>query len=243
MGGDAVARGYLGRPGLTAARFVADPFGPPGARLYRTGDRVRRTAQEELEFLGRLDRQVKIRGFRIEPGEIETALRRAGAGAVGEAVVVVREDEPGRLRLVGYVTPSEGASGADPAASTGPSAPAAADAPAPPPARSLDPAALRAAVAAVLPAHMVPSAVVVLDRMPLTPQHKIDRRALPAPERAVPAGRVGPRSAEERALAAIWRMSWAPTRSGSPTTSSTWAVSRSSPPVSSPGSGTSWASG
>ncbi|MEV7242588.1 non-ribosomal peptide synthase/polyketide synthase [Streptomyces sp. NPDC093248] len=204
VGGDAVARGYLGRPGLTAARFVADPFGPPGARLYRTGDRVRRTAQEELEFLGRLDRQVKIRGFRIEPGEIETALRRAGAGAVGEAVVVVREDEPGRLRLVGYVTPSEGASGADPAASTGPSAPAAADAPAPPPARSLDPAALRAAVAAVLPAHMVPSAVVVLDRMPLTPQHKIDRRALPAPERAVPAGRVGPRSAEERALAAIW---------------------------------------
>ncbi|MDI1457591.1 amino acid adenylation domain-containing protein, partial [Streptomyces sp. ATE26] len=99
VGGDAVARGYLGRPGLTAGRFVADPFGPSGARLYRTGDRVRRNAEGELEFLGRLDRQVKIRGFRIEPGEIEAALRRAGAGAVGEAVVVVREDEPGHQRL------------------------------------------------------------------------------------------------------------------------------------------------
>ena len=210
VGGDAVARGYLGRPGLTAARFVADPFGPSGARLYRTGDRVRRTAEGELEFLGRLDRQVKIRGFRIEPGEIEAALRRAGADAVGEVVVVVREDEPGHQRLVGYVTPSEQPPAADPAASADPTAstdptpfadPAA---PAPLPARSLDPVALRAAVAAVLPAHMVPSAVVVLDRMPLTPQHKIDRRALPAPERAVPAGRVEPRSAEERALAAIW---------------------------------------
>ncbi|MEW2513259.1 non-ribosomal peptide synthase/polyketide synthase [Streptomyces sp. NPDC046870] len=192
IGGDAVARGYLGRPGLTAARFVPDPFGPPGARLYRTGDRARWTADGELEFLGRLDRQVKVRGFRIEPGEIETALRRAGAGSVGEAVVVVREDEPGHQRLVGYVTPA-GQGAADPAA------------PAPSgPARPLDPAALRSAVAAVLPAHMVPSAVVVLDRMPLTPQHKIDRRALPAPGRTVTQDRVAPRSAGERALARIW---------------------------------------
>ncbi|UXY17813.1 amino acid adenylation domain-containing protein [Streptomyces cynarae] len=177
VGGDAVARGYLNRPGLTAARFVADPFGPPGARLYRTGDRARWRTDGELEFLGRLDRQVKIRGFRIEPGEIEAALRR-DAG-VGEAVVVVREDEPGRARLVGYVTPAARE-------------------------RRPDPATLRTAVAAVLPAHMVPSAVVVLDRLPLTAQHKIDRRALPAPERTAAAGHVPPRTAEERALAVIW---------------------------------------
>ncbi|WEO93119.1 non-ribosomal peptide synthase/polyketide synthase [Streptomyces sp. FXJ1.172] len=186
VGGDAVARGYLGRPGLTAARFVADPFDPSGARLYRTGDRARWTADGELEYLGRLDRQVKIRGFRVEPGEIETALRRAGADAVGEAVVVVREDEPGHRRLVGYVTPA--GSGADAGG----------------PGRAPDPAALRTALAAVLPAHMVPAAIVVLDRMPLTPQHKIDRRALPAPERVSTAGRVPPRTPRERALAAIW---------------------------------------
>ncbi|WKE67710.1 non-ribosomal peptide synthetase [Streptomyces sp. WP-1] len=192
VGGDAVARGYLGRPGLTATRFVPDPFGPAGARLYRTGDRVRRTPEGELEFLGRLDRQVKIRGFRIEPGEIEAALRRAGA--VGEAVVVVREDEPGHQRLVGYVTPA----GPVPATAPDPAGPA------PRADRPLDPAALRAAVAARLPAHMVPAAVVVLDRMPLTPQNKIDRRALPAPERTAAAGHLAPRTDEERALAAIW---------------------------------------
>ncbi|MDO0924516.1 non-ribosomal peptide synthase/polyketide synthase [Streptomyces sp. TG1A-8] len=177
IGGDALARGYLGRPGLTAARFVADPFGPPGARLYRTGDRARWTADGDVEFLGRLDRQVKVRGFRIEPGEIEAALRRNPG--VAEAVVVVREDEPGRQRLVGYVTPVE-------------------------PARAPDPAALRTAVAAVLPAHMVPSAVVVLDRMPLTAQHKIDRRALPVPDHVPAAGHVPPRTEQERSLAAIW---------------------------------------
>ncbi|MFF8996860.1 non-ribosomal peptide synthase/polyketide synthase [Streptomyces achromogenes] len=268
VGGDAVARGYLGRPGLTAARFVADPFGAPGARLYRTGDRARWTADGELEFLGRLDRQVKIRGFRVEPGEIEAALRRAGGGAVGEAVVVVREDDPGHQRLVAYVTPTgrpaapatptgtgeradsaalagtgeradsaalprsvkptapaeprDGAApaeagtaepansvtlpdSAEPATSAaspaaGPRHPAApAD-----PAEPLDPAALRAAVAGLLPAHMVPAVVVVLERMPLTPQHKIDRRALPVPERTVAAGRVAPRSERERVLAAIW---------------------------------------
>nr|WP_145488694.1 MULTISPECIES: non-ribosomal peptide synthase/polyketide synthase [Streptomyces] len=192
VGGDAVARGYLGRPGLTATRFVPDPFGPAGARLYRTGDRVRRTPEGELEFLGRLDRQVKIRGFRIEPGEIEAALRRAGA--VGEAVVVVREDEPGHQRLVGYVTPA----GPVPATAPDPAGPA------PRADRPLDPAALRAAVAARLPAHMVPAAVVVLDRMPLTPQNKIDRQALPAPERTAAAGHLAPRTDEERALAAIW---------------------------------------
>ncbi|MFI8192533.1 non-ribosomal peptide synthase/polyketide synthase [Streptomyces sp. NPDC085946] len=177
VGGDGVARGYLGRPGLTAARFVASPFGPPGARLYRTGDRVRRTAGGELEYLGRADRQVKLRGFRIEPGEIEAALQRHAA--VRDAVVVVREDEPGLRRLVGYVTP--------------------ADAQRPP-----HPGDLRTALTGALPAHMVPSAVVVLDALPLTPQRKIDRRALPAPGRPSAEGHVPPRSAGERALAAIW---------------------------------------
>ncbi|MTE22328.1 amino acid adenylation domain-containing protein [Streptomyces sp. TRM43335] len=177
VGGDGVARGYLGRPGLTAARFVADPFGPPGARLYRTGDRVRRTADGELEFLGRLDRQVKVRGFRIEPGEIEAALLHHPG--VREAVVVVREDEPGRRRLVGYVTPDE-------------------------PERAPEPGELRSALAAALPAHMVPSAVVVLDELPLTPQNKIDRHALPAPGHTPAAGHVPPRTPGERALAAIW---------------------------------------
>ncbi|MEU8587398.1 non-ribosomal peptide synthase/polyketide synthase [Streptomyces sp. NPDC048664] len=179
VGGDAVARGYLGRPGLTAARFVADPFGPPGARLYRTGDRVRRRPDGELDYLGRLDRQVKIRGFRVEPGEIEAALR--DVDGVGEAAVVVREDEPGRRRLVGYATPAGPAQASD-----------------------LDPVALRAAVAAVLPAHMVPSAVVVLDRLPLTAQHKIDHRALPTPERMSVPEQVPPRTPREQALAAVW---------------------------------------
>ncbi|MFE4399204.1 amino acid adenylation domain-containing protein, partial [Kitasatospora sp. NPDC056808] len=177
LGGEGVARGYLGRPGLTAARFVADPFGPPGARLYRTGDRARFTADGELEFLGRLDRQVKVRGFRIEPGEIEAALR--AHPAVDQAVVVVREDEPGRTRLVGYATPAD---------------------PELPP----DPAALRTALAAALPAHLVPAAVVVLPAFPLTPQLKIDQRALPAPARQGAAGGLAPRTERERALAAVW---------------------------------------
>ncbi len=177
VGGDGLARGYLGRPGLTATRFVASPFGPPGARLYRTGDRARWTADGELEFLGRLDRQVKVRGFRVEPGEIEAALLRHTE--VREAVVVVREDEPGRQRLVGYVTPADQQ-------------------------RVPDPARLRAAVAAALPAHMVPSAVVVLDRLPLTTQHKVDHRALPAPGLTSAAEHVPPRTPNERKLAAIW---------------------------------------
>ncbi|MGV9251182.1 non-ribosomal peptide synthase/polyketide synthase [Streptomyces sp. NPDC003697] len=177
VGGEGVARGYLGRPGLTAARFVADPFGPPGARLYRTGDRVRWTTGGELEFLGRLDRQVKIRGFRIEPGEVEAALLRQEG--VHEAVVVVREDEPGRKRLVGYVTPTD-------------------------PKRVPEASILRTAVAAVLPAHLVPSAVVVLHELPLTPQHKVDRRALPAPAASAAAGHVPARTPQERALAGVW---------------------------------------
>ncbi|WP_435834378.1 amino acid adenylation domain-containing protein, partial [Streptomyces albogriseolus] len=177
VGGDGLARGYLNRPGPTATRFVAHPFGPAGARLYRTGDRVRRRDDGELEFLGRADRQVKVRGFRIEPGEIEAALTRDPQ--VREAVVVVRDQDPGRGRLIGYVTPAA-------------------------PARRPGPARLRAALAAALPAHMVPSAIVVLDALPLTPQNKIDLRALPAPGAAPTERHVAPRTDGERTLAAIW---------------------------------------
>ncbi|MGW7533079.1 amino acid adenylation domain-containing protein, partial [Amycolatopsis sp. NPDC054798] len=150
VGGSGLARGYLGRPGLTADRFVADPFGH-GTRLYRTGDVVRWREGWVLDFLGRSDDQVKIRGFRIETGEIEAALRRHPD--VGEAVVLARDDTPGHKRLAGYVVPR----------------------------RPVGPEALREFLGQSLPGHLVPGALVVLDRFPLTPQGKIDRRALPAP--------------------------------------------------------------
>ncbi|XTP10868.1 amino acid adenylation domain-containing protein [Streptomyces albus subsp. chlorinus] len=149
LAGRQLADGYLNRPGLTAERFVADPFGPPGGRMYRTGDLARWTAEGELEYLGRTDDQVKLRGQRLELGEVEAALA-ACAGVTG-ACATVREDGPGEQRLVGYVT------------------------------GDAEPAAVRAALARELPEHMVPSAVVALDAFPLTPNGKLDRRALPAP--------------------------------------------------------------
>ncbi|HEX2091731.1 MAG TPA: amino acid adenylation domain-containing protein, partial [Longimicrobiaceae bacterium] len=177
IGGPGVARGYLGRPDATAEKFVPDPFsGDPGARLYRTGDRVRRTEGGDLVFLGRVDRQVKIRGFRIEPGEVEGVLLRHPG--VRDAAVVAREDVPGNPRLVGYVVPAAGAQAA--------------------------PGELRAWLAERLPEHLVPSALVVLDRLPLTPTGKTDRRALPAPERAADGERVAPRTPTEALLAGIW---------------------------------------
>ncbi|HEV2735235.1 MAG TPA: amino acid adenylation domain-containing protein, partial [Longimicrobiaceae bacterium] len=177
LGGDAVARGYLGRPGMTAGRFLPDPFAAePGARMYRSGDRARWTAAGVLEFLGRVDDQVKVRGFRIEPGEVEAALERHPE--VREAVVVVREDEPGDRRLVGYVVPADGAVAAS---------------------------ALRGWLGERLPEYMVPSAVVVLERFPLTPSGKVARRALPAPDGADQAAEyVAPRTPTEETLAAVW---------------------------------------
>ncbi|MGC0335298.1 amino acid adenylation domain-containing protein [Streptomyces sp. SLBN-8D4] len=172
VAGPGVARGYLGRPDATAERFTADPYGPPGARMYRTGDRVRLTDEGELEFHGRADGQVKLRGFRIEPGEIESVL--TAHPAVAQAVVLVRED-----RLIGYAVPTD--STAPDAPHTQPARGTDSDAPRTHPARSTDSDALRTHLAERLPDYMVPSAVVRLDRLPLTANGKLDRAALPAP--------------------------------------------------------------
>ncbi|MEU5402358.1 amino acid adenylation domain-containing protein [Streptomyces sp. NPDC005963] len=153
--GGSLARGYLGRSALTAERFVPSPL-TPGARLYRTGDLARFTDSGALEFIGRADDQVKIRGFRVEPGEIEAVLR--ADEQVGQAVVVAREDAHTGSRLVAYLTPEGGG--------------------------ELDAEAVKERLAATVPAHMVPSAFVVLDELPLTPAGKTDRRALPEPPAA-----------------------------------------------------------
>jgi amino acid adenylation domain-containing protein len=164
VGGQGVARGYLGRPDLTAERFVPDPWGAPGARLYRSGDLARRLPDGDLEYLGRIDHQVKIRGYRVELGEIEAALARHPA--VREAVVGTHPGPAGEMRLVAWVT----AETVDPE-----SKPALAD--------------LRTFLASTLPEPMLPSALVVLDRLPLTANGKLDRRALPEPTDA-PAGEI-----------------------------------------------------
>ncbi|MEA3531471.1 amino acid adenylation domain-containing protein [Nocardia sp. CDC192] len=157
LGGIQLARGYHARPALTAARFVADPYGVPGERLYRTGDLVRWRRTEDapvLEYLGRNDFQVKVRGFRIELGEIDAAL--TAQPEVGFAVTLGRATDSGATMLVSYVLPAEGA--------------------------TADPAVLTERIARTLPEYMVPAAIVVLDALPLTPVGKLDRKALPAPE-------------------------------------------------------------
>ncbi|HYO60104.1 non-ribosomal peptide synthetase, partial [Archangium sp.] len=179
VGGEGLAVGYVGRPELTAERFVPHPYsGRPGARLYRTGDVVRWSVGGELEFLGRRDAQVKIRGFRIELGEVEVAL--AQHPALREAVVVVRESAPGVKQLVGYVV------------AQGEVRPSKAD--------------LRTYLRERLPEYMVPSALVLLDALPLTPNGKVDRRALPAPDEGHGSdAAVAPQTELERAVAAIWQ--------------------------------------
>jgi arthrofactin-type cyclic lipopeptide synthetase C len=181
VGGVGVTRGYWQRPALTAARFVADPFGPPGARLYRTGDLGSYRADGAIEFVGREDFQVKLRGFRIELGEIEARLR--ACPGVCEAVVVAREDQAEDRRLVAYYTRTDTEAGA-----------------------AIGPERLRRELLDALPEYMAPAAYVALPAMPLTPNGKLDRAALPAPgaEARLTGVPDAPRSEIERRVADIW---------------------------------------
>jgi amino acid adenylation domain-containing protein/non-ribosomal peptide synthase protein (TIGR01720 family) len=174
VAGAGLARGYLGRAALTADRFVACPFGPPGTRMYRTGDLVLRNQRGELVFAGRVDAQVKVRGFRIEPGEIEATLRRHPA--VAQVAVIVREDRPGDRRLVAYIVPS------------GEPAPV---------------EELRQHVAGQLPKYLVPSTIVALDALPVTPNGKLDLAGLPAPVNEVEVV-AGPRNTSEDILCGLF---------------------------------------
>ena len=177
VSGAGLARGYAQRPGATADRFVADPFGPPGTRMYRTGDLVRWGEDGLVDFLGRTDDQIKIRGHRVEPGEIVAVLE--SHPDLSQAAVLAREDTPGVRRLVAYLVPRTG--GAD----------------------RLDTEEVRSALAARLPDHMVPSALVPVERLPLTVNGKLDQAALPAPEWRAGGGRV-PANEEERTLCALF---------------------------------------
>ncbi|MEU8620489.1 amino acid adenylation domain-containing protein [Streptomyces sp. NPDC048623] len=176
IAGAGLAHGYLGRPGLTAERFRPDPYGPPGSRMYATGDLALRRPDGALEFLGRLDRQVKIRGMRIEPGETEAAL--TALPGVRQAVVIVREDRPGDQRLVAYLTGTDLPESGD----------------------------LREELRRTLPEHLVPAAFVALPELPLTPSGKLDRDALPPPAAAARSAEAAPPApGAEQEIAAIWQ--------------------------------------
>jgi amino acid adenylation domain-containing protein len=177
LGGAGIARGYLGRPELTARQFIPNPFGEPGSRLYRTGDLARWTATGALEFLGRIDHQVKIRGYRIEPGEIETALR--SHEAIRDCAVIARRSSADELRLVAYLVAG----------------------------RRTGERELREYLRSRLPDYMLPFAFVFMDALPLTPNGKLDRKALPAPENeaAAKAEMALPASQLEAAITSIWK--------------------------------------
>lgn len=177
IAGLGLGRGYLGRPDLTADRFVADPYGPPGSRMYRTGDLARWQENGWIDYLGRADHQIKLRGFRIETGEIESVL--AAHPAVEQAFVMVREDRIGDRRLVAYIVPSS-------------------DWPHP-----IDSADLRSYAAEKLAEYMVPSVIAALEALPLTPNKKVDRKALPVPDVRLAAGRM-PRTPQEEMLCTIF---------------------------------------
>ena len=180
VGGDGVARGYLNRPELNSKRFLPDPFASePGARLYRSGDLAQYTHSGELEYLGRMDHQVKIRGFRVELGEIESALNRHEA--IRETVVIAQDEPSGTKRLIAYIVPRD---------------------------RTPTVSALRTFLETTLPDYMVPAVFVVLEKLPLTTNGKVDRRALPKPDGARPDLKqeyVAPRNPTEQLLAQIWR--------------------------------------